>query len=290
VSETVATYPGKLGDALMQWPVMYQWSQQTGKTFTAWLDEKTCAGLKNLFESQACCDKVEFKPGIENYMAGGQPFHFNLESSDFKDRTVYHMGYRSFPVRQLTLESAENAKLSVKIDRRKLAQEPSFSFSGIEQKNRVVLHGNPICPHTRSTPQFWKFLSGIAEELSRDFDEIVFVGSERDREVGTRAYGRREDAEWLGNRWQAFDDGGDWLPLARLVAGSRLVIACGSAVAALGGALKIPTIRVHDPIGGHSKNIWSSLGDNQINDTEIELRKSWPEFRDRWLAKEGASA
>ena len=287
MSETIMTAPGKLGDALMQWPVMYQWAQQTGKTFTAWMDEKTCAGLKNLFESQDCCDKVEFKPGIDNYQCGGQPFHFNLESSDFKDRTIYHMGYRSFPVRQLTLESAENAKLPIKLDRRKLAQEPSFIFTGIENKNRVILHGNPICPHSRTTPQFWKFLSGISKELEDEFDELVFVGSERDREMGMRAYGGETSADVC--KWQQFDDGGDWLKLAQLVSGSRLVIACGSAVAALGGALKVPTIRVHDPIGGHSKNIWSNLSDNQLNDTEIELRKSWPEFKARWLVKEAVS-
>lgn len=275
MSETVFTLPGKCGDALHQWAVAYWWAQETGKTFTVWTDEKTCGGLKNLFESQACCDKVEFKPGIENHMCGGQPWHFNLQTEDFAGRTVYHLGYRGFPVRQLTLESLEHAKISVKIDRRKLAQEPSLKVEA-KTSNLVILHGNPVCPHSRTTPQFWKFLSGIYPELLASFDEIVFVGSVSDREIGVRAY----------TSCSQFDDGGDWLKLAELVAGSRLVIACGSAVAALGGALKVPTIRVHDPIGGHTKTIWSNLGDNQINDTEIELRKSWPEFKARWLARE----
>lgn len=272
MSDTVFTFPGKLGDALMQWPVAYHWAKTNGKTFTAWADEKTCSGLKNLFESQDVCDGVEFKPGIENYMCGGQPWHFNLDTKEFSGKAVYHLGYRSFPVRQLTLESLETCKISGRVDRRKMAQEPSFLFSGIEQRNRVILHGNPICPHSRATPQFWKFLAGIAKELEAEFDELVFVGSQRDREMGGRIYG-----------WEEFNDEGDWLPLAKLMAGSRLVIACGSAPAVLGGALKVPTVRVHDPIQNHSKNIWSNLGDNQINDTEIELRESWPMFKDRWL-------
>ena len=273
MSDTVFSFPGKLGDAIMQWPIAYHWARQTNKYFTAWMDERTCSGLKNLFESQGMCDGVEFKTGIENYHCGGQPWHFNLKTEDFSDKTVYHLGYRQFPVRQLTLETLENCKLPVRIDRRKIAQEPSFSFVGVEQKNRVILHGNPICPHSRSTPQFWKFLSGTADELEREFDELVFVGSPRDREMGVRTY----------PKWSEYNDEGDWMVLAKLMAGSRMVIGCGSAVAALAGALKIPTIRVHDPIQGHSKNIWSNLGDNQLNDTEIELRKTWPEFRDKWL-------
>jgi len=73
------------------------------------------------------------------------------------------------------------------------------------------------------------------------------------------------------------------LDLAKFMAGASLVVGCGSSGVALAGALKVPCIRVHDPIGEAPKVIWSNLGENQLNDTEIGLRKSWPEFRDRWL-------
>jgi len=279
---TVFSFPGKAGDAIMQFPVAYQWAKATHKKFTCWMDEKSTKLVVPLFESQPCVERVEFKTGVENYNCGGQPWHFGLPTSDLEGHVVYHLGLRSFPARQLTLQCLEDCKIPVEIDKNKLASEPSLIIDGKDSvvrtftptSNRVILHGQPVCTHNRQTPQFWKFLSSIAVYLEEEFDEIVFVGDERDREIGVHTY----------PKWRQFNDGGNFLTLARLIEKSRLVIGTGSSVVALGGALKVPTIRVHDPIGNHPKVIWSNLGDNQINDTEIELRKSWPEFRDKWMA------
>jgi hypothetical protein len=52
--------------------------------------------------------------------------------------------------------------------------------------------------------------------------------------------------------------------------------------------LKVPCIRVHDPIGEFPRRIWDSLGENQLNDTEIGLRTSWTEWRDKWLTVEAS--
>ena len=272
---TVFTFPGRAGDALLQFPVAYQWSKATGDKFTCWLDERSCKMVAPLFAAQTCVEAVEFKPGIEGYPCGGQPFHFDLPTSEFKDRTIFHMGFRSFPQRQITLETLENAKLPVKIDRQDLAHESCFMFH-VEPKNRLILHGNPVCPHTKTTPGFWKFLASITSEISELFDEIVWVGDKRDREIGTRTY----------PQWKDFDDGGSFLEVAKLMAGSKAVIACGSSMAALGQVLKVPTIRVHDPIGNHPRVIWSGLGESQLNLTEIELREAWPQWRDRWIKQE----
>jgi hypothetical protein len=62
------------------------------------------------------------------------------------------------------------------------------------------------------------------------------------------------------------------------------MIGCGSYPITVAGALKIPAIRVHDQIGEMAKIIWDNLGDNQLNETELSLRKAWPRFRDQWLA------
>ena len=111
-------------------------------------------------------------------------------------------------------------------------------------------------------------------ELESLFDDIVFVGSDRDREVASNTY----------PGWKAFDDGGDFLRLANLLASSRAMIGCGSAPIALAGAMKIPAIRVHDAVGNNApKVIWDNLGENQLNDTEVGLRKSWPVWRDKCL-------
>lgn len=270
---TVFTFPGKSGDAIMQWPVAYQWAKQTKKSFTVWTDERSCKMVAHLFEAQPCVDKVEFKSGIEGYGCGGQPWHFGFGTEDIGDNTVYHLGLRSFPVRQLTLQCLEDSKLPVQIDPSELSREPSLKVGEVEPKNRVVLHGQAVCTHNRQSPQFWKFLFSIYDYLRANFDEIVFVGDERDREVALRTYPTAT----------TFDDGGNFLPLAKLIAGSRLLIGTGSSVVTLGGALKIPTIRVHDQIGNHPKVIWSNLGDNQLNEPEIELRSAWPKFRKKWL-------
>lgn len=259
----------------MQWPVAYQWAKQTQKGFTIWTDERSCKLVAPLFEAQPCVDKVEFKQGIEGYGCGGQPWHFGLGTKDLEGHTVYHLGLRSFPARQLTLQCLEDANLPISIDKATLSLEPSLSVGTVEPKNRVVLHGQPICTHNRQTPQFWKFLYSIYPYLRGNFDEIVFVGDTADREIASRTY---PDAS-------TYDDQGNFLTLARLIAGSRLLIGGGSSVVTLGGALKIPTIRVHDQIGSHPKIIWSNLGDNQLNNTEMELRSLWPEFKTRWLEK-----
>lgn len=273
MTETVYTMPGKCGDAIHQWPVVYHWAKQTGKKAVIWLDENTCKMLKPLMEAQSYVERVEFREGIRSYQCGGQPWHFDLESKDFQDKRIFHLGLRGFPQRQLTLECIEHCKVQLGATREEIASTPCFEVLPQESKNRLVLHGMPVCPHTKTTPQFWKFLAGVRSELESEFDEIVFVGSDRDREVGQRIY-----PEWL-----TFDDKGDFNQLANYLAASRAMIGCGSAPVALAGALKIPAIRVHDPIGEHPKVIWSNLGDNQVNATEMDLRTLWPEWRDKWL-------
>ena len=274
MSETVFTFSGKAGDAIHQYPVAYHWHKKTGEKFTCWMDERSTKMLYTLFAAQPCVEKVEFKPGIENYNCGGQPFHFNLPSKEYTDRRVFHLGLRAFPQRQLTLECLATAKVPVEVDPDTIAKTCAFDLPDpMPKANRLVLHGQGVCPHSKQTPQFWKFLAGIREELPGLFDEIVFVGSVQDRGVGRETY----------PEWGEFDDDGDFLLLARLLASSRCVIGCGSSVVALAGGLKVPCIRVHDPIGNHPRKIWDNLGENQLNDTEIGLRKSWPEFRDKWL-------
>lgn len=274
MSETVFTFPGKAGDAVLQFPVAYQWHRKTGKNFTCWLDEKTCKIVAPLFEAQPCVNRVEFMEGVEHHHWGGQPWDFALPAEAYSGREVHHLGPRAFPQRQITLETLENIKLPFEIDREALASEPCISVDR-EPANRVVLHGQPVCIHNGQTPQFWSFLHAISPWLESNFDEIVWVGDARDREMGARTY----------PGWKCFDDHGSALELARLIARSRLMIGCGSFPVTVGGALKIPTVRVHDPIGNHPKVIWNNLGDNQLNDSEMELRTAWPEFRDRFLVK-----
>lgn len=270
---TVFTFPGRAGDALLQFPVAYQWSKVTGKTFECWLDPNTCKPLETLFASQPCVSKVEFKNGVENWNCGGQPFHFDLPTSAFVGHDVHHLGFRGFPARQITLETLENAKLSVGIDKEALAKEPCFHLdAAADGRKRLLLHGQTVFKHTRSTPGFWIFLSSIAGELPELFQEILWIGDARDREIGRRTHG-----------WGELDDGGAFIETARAMAVSDCVIACGSSMAALASVMKVPCIRVHDAIGDNPRVVWDGLGENQLNRTEVELRDLWPAWRDKWI-------
>lgn len=295
MSEVVMTFPGKGGDAILQWPVAWWWWKKHGKKFTVWLDEQTCRMVRPLFEAQPCVEKVEYKPGIVNWSLGGQPWHFDLPTSEHEGRQIIHLGLRHFPQRQITLETFEASRTDLGVDVDLVASEPCLevpdtdSVTLIKQGADVVLnpkgrrilllHGQAVCPHTRSTPEFWKFLAPLRKELEQLFDEIVFVGSERDRKTGTQQYGG----------WSEFDDQGSFLELAKLMKQAKCVIGAGSSVVTLAGALKVPCIRVHDPIGEHARSIWDNLSICSLNRMEVELRREWPAFRDQWL-KEGVPA
>jgi len=275
MSETVFTFPGKAGDAIHQFPIAYWWSKQHDDAkFTVWLDEKSCKMVAPLFASQPCVDKVEMKSGVEGYACGGQPWHFNLETSNLVDRLVFHLGMRGFPTQQLTLECLATSGVPITVDRQTLSDTCVFEVPDEEKVDRLVIHGQGVCPHTRSTPMLWRFLYSIWPELKERFKEIVFVGSEADRGTSLQTYPDCKE----------FVDDGDFLKLASYMKASRAVIGGGSSPVALAGALKVPCVRVHDFIAnGAPKIIWSNLGDNQLNDTETGLRKSWPEWRDKWL-------
>ena len=270
---TVMTMPGKIGDSLLQWPVAFWYGKQVGD-FELWLDEKTCKPLIPLFEAQPHVSKVKLIPGVEHWNCGGQPFHFDLPTSAFEGNTIFHLGLRMFPQRQISLETMANAKVPINVSQELFSSTPSIKAGTGKVENRLVLHGQSVCPHNRQTPQFWKFLASVRDEIGDMFDDVVFVGNDRDREIGRRTY----------PGWHEFVDDGDFLKLADLIADSRAFIGVGSSPVALAGLLKVPAIRVHDNIADNMPRIiWSNLGENQLNDSELGLRKSWPEWRDRWL-------
>lgn len=272
---TIFTMPGKRGDAILQFPVVHHYAQQTGEKVHLWLDEKSLAPLVPLFEAQPCVEAVKLIGGIEAYNCGGQPFHFDLPTSAFVGNTVFHLGLRQFPVRQLTLQALQDSKVPISVDPETLAETPTLEVGDVTHENRLLIHGTGVCVHNGASPTMWRFLASVREELESMFDSIEFVGSPDDLEVGTMTY----------PDWKAFDDKGDMLAFARHVAGSRAFIGVGSFPVTVAGALKVPAIRVHDRIGNDCpKVIWSNLGASQVNDTHIELRKSWPVFRDRWLS------
>lgn len=264
--KTVFTSPGKAGDCLLQWPVAYWWAKKYGKQFEMWLDEKTCRMLKPLFEAQSCVSGVVLKDGIKNWNIGGQPWDFGLNTEDFRDCEIYHLGMRSFPQRQITLQTLEWVPFTV--DKQALCNEPALETTPLNPGNRLVLHAN-FRGQAAGTPGFWRFLYRERGDLESMFDEITFVGT--DDEVGR--------ALELYPQWSGFSDAGDFYKLACFISGSRFLIGPGSSIAHLGNCLKVPTLRVHDPLGEFPKVIWSGLGPLQFNETERELRTKWLDIK-----------
>jgi len=265
----VFTMPGKLGDSLHEFPVAYWYCVDQKTTCTIWLDETTCKPLVKLFAAQPFVDAVELKPGITSWHMGGQPWDFGLSMKDHMDHEIYHLGMRRFPMRQITLDALDQVPLS--ITRRDNQRCLTVVSPAIEHR-RLVLHGT-FMSHMSGVPGFWRFLSDQADDLATRFDEIVFVGTDEERARALEVY----------PQWTSFDDQGDFLKLAEFMANAKMVIGSGSSNVVLASLLGIPCVRVHDPIGEYAKVIWSNLGENQINDTERELRDTWPAFRDRWL-------
>lgn len=263
----VFTMPGKIGDALLQWPVVHWYCTQNHKKATLWLDEGALKPLVNLFATQPCIEAVELKPGITGYQMGGQPWDFGLSTKDHVEHEIYHLGMRKFPSRQITLETLENVPLQIQ------RQDDMGSLMVVVHppaaNRRLVLHGN-FTSHATGVPSFWRFLSDHEEELAELFDEVVFVGTPRELQRARELY----------PSWGAFSDGGDFLHLASFIAGAEAVIGCGSSIVALAGCLRIPSLRIHDAIGDSPKVIWSNLGAKQFNLTEEELRTEWSNVRD----------
>lgn len=267
---TVFTMPGKMGDAILQWPVVAAWVKKTGKTCTIWADRQTCKPLVNLFKNQNGVEDVVLMDGVESYHCGGQPFHMNIPTEMFEGKTVYHLGMREFPQRQISAQSLLDSR--VPVEREDLPGK-SLQFDYSEKQNRLILHGQSFYGNSSTVPSVWKFINSIKDELAANFKEIVFVGTPADLEVSKRTY----------PEWETFDDGGDVEKTAKLMDASRAFIGCGSSMAALAGAVGIPAVRVHDPIGNFPKNIWSNLGEAQLNATHVELRKEWEPWSRKFL-------
>lgn len=270
----VFTMPGKKGDALHQFPIVYWYWKQTGRRSTLWLDKHTLGPLVNLFAAQSCVEGVELIDGITSWHMGGQKWDFSLPTSAHVDNEIYHLGLRSFPQRQLTLEALDQVPLNIKnpgdVKCLDVGNQDVIWDVG---PPRLALHGTFVT-HMSGVPGFWRFLADRRDELESIFGgEIYFTGTPAERKRARELY----------PDWKDVDDGGDFLHLARFMATCTCVIGAGSSNIVLAGLLGVPGVRVHDPIGENAKVIWSNLGPNQINETEMALRTEWPKFRDQWV-------
>lgn len=251
------TMPGKIGDAFMQWPVAFHWAREQKQKINVGVDSRMLKHVAPLFGVQPCVDKTYLLDGIEHYMCGGQPFDFQMPPTAYKSwDEVFHLGHRGPPEKQLTLDVLDY--IGFDVDRTRLANDRTVFGSRIAKpKNRLLLHGMRYVQFQQILPFFWKALFESRELLEKEFEEIVFIGTRSDRML----------ADACG--YKSFEDGGDFVKLVDYMQDSRLVLGCGSSMIALAGALKVPSIRIHDNAGaaeGHlPPETFSNLGPHQWN-------------------------
>ena len=90
-------FPGKAGDAILQWPVAYHWAKQNAQKIEVWLDRKSCQCLENLFRAQSIVADVRLFDHTKNYSCGGQPWQGDFTTADHIEHTIIPMGLHAFP-------------------------------------------------------------------------------------------------------------------------------------------------------------------------------------------------
>lgn len=247
------TFPGKMGDAILQFPVPFHHWRNTGERFTAIFD-KSLRPLETLFRAQPCVEAVEYLDGVQTYVMGGQPWDFGKDK-ELRERfdKVYHMGFRTFPHCEISLFCMRYMPVAVSWD--DLVHTQAFNIQNKDPKNRLVIHSTMI-DHRGRTPKLWSVLQHSQDVIAEEFDEVVFVGSKAERDYACDVY----------PQWGQYDDNNDFLTLAQYVKDSRVVLGGGSCVVALAGGVHTPSIRIHDHVIGTEIVVcWTNVAPYTVN-------------------------
>lgn len=258
VPNVLVTFPGKIGDALMQWPLAYWYWKETGNKFHVIVGQ-TLEPLVPLLETQEPVIDVKVLPRIEHYKQGGQPWDFKLTEDEKKEYDeIHHLGFRTLPDRQLTLYCRTYAPVKPSDEQ---LSEPSIFVGEGNRKSLLIVHGTAfthagIREGTDLRPRVWD-VYGTCEQFFRHmFDRVVFIGNDKDRITFDR---EGYEGEW-------FEDGGNFLTLAYFMKDAAFVLGAGSCGVVLAGALGVPSLRVHDLLWGEEDfTFWSNIGKLQAN-------------------------
>lgn len=260
MSKVVFTFPGKLGDFFHQWPIAYHYGKMFGD-FHVGLDQRLLKPIAGLVARQPHVEHVWLLPGIEHYQIGGQPFDFGMPYQEYKHwDKVYHLGFRDAPEKPITLQCREY--VDFKIPTKALKRECTLVGEREPRpRNLLLLHGRRYDMYGEF-PNFWHALWESWDLLKAEFDEIEWIGLPEEKRISDKFGGTD------------FDDGGDWVKLVDEMRDARLVMGVGGAMVALAGALKVPSIRIHDPVLGFREEVFANFGERQWNlGTDADYRK-----------------
>jgi len=251
VADVIATFPGKIGDLFMQWPVARAYALDNNIKVDIGIPP-FMAGVAFLMDMQPEVEGVYFTPEsvMRSWKRDPPPKGISTEPWRRWD-TQLEMGFRDMPDDQITLYIADCLGLSKDGD-----YAPSLFVGDKVQENYCVLHGTFLTQDgSGSSPPFWAALGNWLQFMMKEFDKIYFIGGiDEMREVRSAEF-----------PFEVFDDGGNLLETAQLINNSRLFIGSSSMGAALAGALGVNAIRVHEDIPPLPKKCWDFLLPNQFN-------------------------
>ena len=236
--KTLFTFPGKIGDCFNQWPIAYQWSKERHQQIDVGISDYLVP-VKTLLESQKCVDRVLVVGRMVDYFDTNYVRYLDLQpGGDYA--SVYNFGFRRFPRRQVTLDQRQHVP-DLELSDERLAEEPSIF---VEPKG---VPSNACVVHSNSIEWSVKVLAPLLSLLRERFEVLYWVSPDQPLPEG----------------FEKFEDGGNFLELARLIARCRMTLGPTSAVVPLAGAMKIPCINVN--FGDRSLPVFHNLGPNQLN-------------------------
>jgi hypothetical protein len=240
------TFPGRMGDLLMQWPVAYQWHKKTGEQFRVVTCEHwNMPRMLPLLETQKCVAEVTVMSGIINDdSCGGQPWHFNLK----EDPDYFHMGYQDRPNMQLTDFTLKY--FPEPLDRDAVLNEASLDMGERNPQNYCVFFAKPH--------QNWETALELMQKVTDRFDKVYVIGLPEDL-----SYICQNVPDTCWQKWHNVDSKTpDLLSDARLIRDARVVITINSLVPTISNVLKVPTVVVHR---AQPFQTYSNTGPNQFN-------------------------
>lgn len=243
------TFPGKIGDCFLQWPVCRRYQDQIGEEFGVAVSE----GLRPLVPLLSCqpgVKEVQVWPGVTNFNIGGQPWDFGGKNTAPGYSKVIHAGFRVMPT--YTITQFVRDQLGMTISSQELGAQSLF-VKERRTKDYCVIHGT-LKTYRGELPRLWPMVRATHIPIQT---WVVGTQAERDYAKG-----------WINA--DPWDDYGGWYTLANFINNARFVIGAGSSVAALAGSLGIPCARIHDDVSGLPAHVWSHPGPDQLNLTEFK--------------------
>jgi hypothetical protein len=245
VADVIATFPGKMGDIFLQWPVAKLWAKRRGEQIDVGLPLEW-AMVAPLLEVQPEVDEVTFIHNIIFKTWKAMPPDYGIKDEPFmRWKKQLQMGFRDKPDCPVPLFTAKG--LCIETTKEELAEQ-LLEVDTINKRDICVVHGANFSEHVNSVPRFWKVVP------KWDIPYPVFA-------IGTKV--ELQDAHEIG--WGIMPDNGDMLLAAQTIKSSKLFIGSSSSMSALAFSLGVDAVRIHDPIEGLDKCVHDPIRDNQIN-------------------------